>query len=609
MPSARAHFTLAASTLTLLLAGCVGSSAGDNSGRGTGSGGSNKGSGGTSSSGSGSSGGPSASGSGGGAGPSGSGGSSGQGSGGSNGSGGDAGQVAACPTTVITPTPLRRLTKAEYANAVRDLLKVDAAPAADLPADEETNGFDNNAGVLTVSPLHAEKYVLVSETLAKAAVQKLSNLTTCDTAAKGEEACALEFARSFGRRAFRRPTTSDDEKLLMAAYGAGKDGGSYAEGLEVMIRAALQSTDFLYRLEVTPPSNASATLVPLSPYELATRLSFMLWGSGPDDSLLDAAARGDLSSKDAVATKARAMLKDDRARAAVDHFYAQWMSTSRLDVITKDHNLFPKYSADVQVAMAAEGPAFINDLLWNGDRSLKSLLTSQSAFVNAALAPIYGVSAPSGTGTDLKMVSLPANQGRAGILTQAGFLAVQAHPDQTSPVLRGKFVRTRLLCNDVPPPPDNVNISVPDVSSAGTARERFSAHLTAASSCAQCHQLMDPIGLTFEHFDAVGSYRDKENGRDIDASGMIAGAQEAALQGGFDGVRALADKLAASRQVSDCVSTQWFRYAAGRTEETPDGCSLTTLHDAFAASKGDLVEMMVATTQTDAFWYRAPITP
>ena len=610
MPSARAHLTLAASALALFVAGCGGGNGGAGN-PGNGSGGSNKGSGGSSSSsGSGGSGGSSSSGSWGGGGPSGSGGSSGQSSGGSTGSGGDPGKVAACPTTVITPTPLRRLTKAEYANAVRDLLKVDAAPAADLPADEETNGFDNNAGVLTVSPLHAEKYVLVSETLAKAAVQELSKLTTCDTAAKGEAACALEFARSFGRRAFRRPTTSDDEKLLMTAYNAGKDGGSHTEGIEVMIRAALQSTDFLYRLEVTPPSNTSATLVPLSPYELATRLSFMLWGSGPDDSLLDAAARGDLSSKDAVAAKARAMLKDDRARVAVDHFYDQWMSTSRLDIITKDHNLFPKYSADVQVAMAAEGPAFINYLLWNGgDRSLTSLLTSQNAFVNAALAPIYGVSAPSGSGADLKMVTLPANQGRAGILTLAGFLAVQAHPDQTSPVLRGKFVRTRLLCNDVPPPPDNVNITVPNVSSAGTARERFSAHLTAASSCAQCHQLMDPIGLTFEHFDAVGSYRDKENGRDLDTSGMIAGAQESALQGGFDGVRALADKLAASRQVSDCMATQWFRYAAGRAEETPDGCSLTTLHDAFAASKGDLVEMMVATTQTDAFWYRAPITP
>ena len=229
MQPARAHRDFRTSvTLAVLLAGCAASSSGGPGSGGTGSGGNAPGGG----SASGGSGGSSSAGSGGGPGASGSGGS-GQSSGGSNGSGGQDGdgKVAACPTTVITPTPLRRLTKAEYANAVRDLLKVDPAPAADLPADEETNGFDNNAGILTVSPLHAEKYVLISETLAKAAVQKLSNLTTCDTTAKGEDACALDFARAFGRRAFRRPTTADDEKLLMAAYGAGKDGGSYSEGL------------------------------------------------------------------------------------------------------------------------------------------------------------------------------------------------------------------------------------------------------------------------------------------------------------------------------------------------------------------------------------------
>jgi Protein of unknown function (DUF1592)/Protein of unknown function (DUF1588)/Protein of unknown function (DUF1587)/Protein of unknown function (DUF1595)/Protein of unknown function (DUF1585) len=528
---------------------------------------------------------------------------------GSTGSGGDDGALAACPTSVITPTPLRRLTRFEYANTVRDLLKVDASAANDLPVDEVTDGFDNNAGVLTVSSLHAEKYVLVSETLAAAAVKNLSALTTCDTGVKGEDACALDFARTFGRRAFRRPTTSQDEQILMTAYSAGRVGGSYSEGIEVMIRAALQSTNFLYRLELTPPPVPSSTpLVPLSQYEMATRLSYMLWSSGPDDALLDAAARGALGNKDSVAAKAREMLADMKARPAISDFYDQWMSTSRLDIITKDHTLFPRYSADVQTAMAAELPAFVQYVLWGGgDRTLKTLLTSQVGFVNPALAPVYGVTAP--TGTDLTMVTLPANQGRAGILTQAGFLAVQAHPDQTSPVLRGKFVRAKLMCNPPPPPPPNANITPPDVNSAGTARERFSAHLTAGSACSGCHQMMDPIGLTFENFDAIGSYRDKDNGKTIDTSGMIVGATEPALMGSFTGVRQLADKLAASRQVSDCVATQWFRFASGRSEETPDGCSLTTLHDAFAKSGNDLIELIIGTTQTDAFWYRAPTTP
>src|SRR5262245_51166364 len=207
------------------------------------------------------------------------------------------------------------------------------------------------------------------------------------------------------------------------------------------------------------------------------------------------------------------------------------------------------------------------------------------------------------------MVMLPAAQGRAGILTQAGFLAVQAHPDQTSPVLRGKFVRTKLMCQVVPPPPMDVDITVPAVSEAPTARERFAAHESAGTSCKSCHQLMDPIGLTFESFDSIGQYRTTENGATIDLSGMMIGSRNGELDGSFTGVRELATRLAGSDQVRDCVATQWFRYAAGRSEEVPDGCSLTTLQDAFGASGGDLTELVVAMTQTDAFWYRAPISP
>jgi len=226
----------------------------------------------------------------------------------------------ACPTTEVPRTPLRRLTRFEYANSVRDLLNVDPSPAADLPADEVTNSFDNNASVLTVSALHAEKYVLVSETLAKQAVQNLVGLSSCDVAATGEEACARAFAQSFGRRAFRRPVTAQDEALLMAAYAAGRTGGSHAEGIEVMIRAALQSTHFLYRLETTAPADAATKLVPLNQFELATRLSYLLWASGPDDALLDAAARGELATKAAVAAKAREMLGQPKAREAIDWF-------------------------------------------------------------------------------------------------------------------------------------------------------------------------------------------------------------------------------------------------------------------------------------------------
>jgi hypothetical protein len=536
-----------------------------------------------------------------------------QSSGGAPGGGGGlpgasgAGGGALCSSMEITRSPVRRLTRFEYANTVRDLLGVDPSPASELPVDEVTDGFNNNSVVLTVSPLHAEKYVLVSEALAKAAVQNLPALTACDPAAKGEEACALAFARSFGRRAFRRPLVAQDEQLLMAAYNAGRTGGSYAEGIEVVIRAALQSVHFLYRLEALTPADANQQRVALGPFELATRLSYLLWASGPDDALLDLAARGELDSRPKVAATAREMLRDPRARRAVTDFFNQWLGASRLEVTSKSSTLFPAVTPALRDAMARELPAFVEHVLWSGDRKLGTLLTAPVAFVSGPLAELYGVAAPGGDGVQPRMLMLPANQGRAGILTQAAFASVQAHPDQTSPVLRGKFIRTKLLCQPPPPPPPDLDITVPDVSEAATARERFSAHLTAGNSCTSCHQLMDPIGLAFENFDAIGRHRVQESNQPIDASGAIHATTDPALAGSFSGVAELASKLASSDQVRDCVATHWFRFAAGRSEAEPDACSLGALQDAFASSGGDLVELLVALTQIDAFWYRAPI--
>jgi hypothetical protein len=517
--------------------------------------------------------------------------------------------VEDCPTAEMAGTPLRRLTRFEYANSVRDLLGVDPAPAADLPADEVTNSFDNNALVLTVSALHAEKYVLVSETLAKQAVQNLGALSSCDTTAMGEEACALAFARSFGRRAFRRPITTTDETMLMAAYAAGKTGGTHAEGIEVMIRAVLQSSDFLYRLETTTPADAAAKLVPLSQFEVAARLSYLIWSSGPDDALLDAAAAGALGTSAAVAAKAREMLASPKARGAVAHFFEQWTGATRLDIVSKHTGMFPTFTPALKAGMQKELPAFIEHVLWSGDHLLSTLFTSQSAFVTTELAAVYGVPAPAGSDVAPTLVTLPAAQGRAGILTQPGFLSVQGHPDQTSPVLRGKFVRSMLLCDPPDPPPDDVNITVPSIDQGGTARERFSAHLTAGASCNGCHSGMDPIGLAFEHFDAMGQYREMENGRPIDVSGEILDTEDPTLAGPFVGVLEMAQKLAGSTQVRNCMATQWFRFTVGRTEVQPDSCSLATLQTSFGASGGDLNELIVGITQTDAFLYRAPVTP
>lgn len=510
--------------------------------------------------------------------------------------------VPACPEQALPRTPLRRLTRFEYQNAARDVLGVDASAAADLPADEVTNGFDNNAAVLTVSDLHVEKYVLVAEALAKTAVTNPRQLTGCDEAGQGEEACAHAFAQRLARRAFRRAATSEDEVALMAAYAAGRTGGSYAEGLELMVRAALQSPSFLYRLELSSATDQRAR-VPLDAYELATRLSFSIWSSGPDDALLDAAARGELSTREQVGERARAMLMDARASGAIAHFFEQWTGVARLAVTSKSASLLPNFSNGVKQAMAAELPAFVQHVLWDGDASLRSLLTSPVAFVNADLAPLYGVTAPA-TPT---FVDLPAAQRRAGLLTQAGFLAVQGHPDQTSPVLRGKFVRAMLLCQPPPPPPPDVDISLPPLTDGATARSRLASHLAAGSSCNGCHALMDPIGLAFESFDAVGRFRTTDGNTTLDTSGEISGVDDAALQGRFADTRELAEKLAESATVRACLSRQWFRFASGRTEVDADSCSLDAMSQDFA--DGNVLSLIVASTQQDTFWFRSPIVP
>jgi len=496
---------------------------------------------------------------------------------------------------------LRRLTRFEYENSVRDLLKVDTSIVRDIPADT-SQGFDNNAALQVAPDFLVEKYVVVSEALAALAVQNLPALTGCGAAAG--ETCAGQFAETFGRRAFRRPITAQDKAQFLAAYRAGATGGSHAEGIEVMVRFALQSPNFLYRLEISPVPNPNQKRVPLSSFEMAARLSYFIWGTCPDDALLDVAAAGQLTTQAQVAAKAREMLASPKARVSLGNFLEQWSGLRKLETMTKNTELFPNFSNSVRDAMKRELPAFLDYMFAADDVSLRNLFTANVAFVSGPLAEIYGVPAPADSTITPRMVTLPQSQQRAGLLTQAGFMAVQGHPDQTSAVLRGKFVRANLLCNPPPPPPDDVDISVPELTEGTTARDRAAVHTSAGGNCAGCHILMDPIGLAFENFDAVGQFREYEGGSAIDVSGEIFLAQDPALEGAFEGVRELAGKLAESELVRNCVANNMFRFASGRYEAPGDDCSVAHLHDTFNLADGDLVELMVAMTQTDAFLFR-----
>jgi hypothetical protein len=325
----------------------------------------------------------------------------------------------------------------------------------------------------------------------------------------------------------------------------------------------------------------------------------VLWGSTPDEGLLTAAAQGQLTQPADLEREARRLLGDARAHEVTAAFHAGWLGLARLDELDKDRVVYPAFDAPLRDALRTETARFIDEVIWNHEGTLSALLSARYTFVNAALADFYGVAYPGGGGGDFVQVGL-GSANRAGLLTQASILAVYAKGNQSSPVHRGRFVREQLFCTTPPPPPSNIEIRPPTLDPRLTTRERFATH-AADPFCATCHTMLDPIGFGFEHYDGIGHWRQAESGLAIDAHGELTGTDS---DGSFNGAIELADRLAGSPEVQRCYVTQWFRFGYGRGETSADSCTLGALMDAAAAKGGDVRELMVALTQTDAFRYR-----
>jgi hypothetical protein len=348
----------------------------------------------------------------------------------------------------------------------------------------------------------------------------------------------------------------------------------------------------LYRVEL---GAAKGTDYAPSQYETANRLSYLLWQSMPDQSLFDAADKGELGQKQQIEAQARRMLKDPKASRLLEYF-DQWLDVDRLSTFERDANVYPGIPANLPELLKGETHAFVSSLLQSPTGSLADLLTGQYSYLNADLAKHYGVSGP--TGADYVRVDLP---GRSGILTQAMLLS-RDKPTRTSIVRRGLKVRLDLLCEKVPAPPNNVQLNLEALGDGLTQRERLEKHRTEAS-CNGCHSLMDPIGVVFEGFDAVGRPRTlDEGGKPVDTSSEITATRD--LNGPVTGAAELGKALANSQEVRDCYVTQAFRFFYGRDYTTADQCSMAQLLIAFRDSKQSLSELIVALTQTDQFLYR-----
>ena len=508
----------------------------------------------------------------------------------------------------VVDTPIRRLTRFEYNNTVRDLLGDTTDPANVLPPEEEVAGFNNQAAALTSSNLLIEQYMKVAEDVGARAVLDIDALLPeCDPELDGNDACALSFIRDFGRRAFRRPLSQPEVERLKSVFDWAvndPDLGRFEDGIQVVIEAALQSPSFLYRPELGGETPIEGDIVPFTSWEMATKLSYMLWNTMPDAALFAAAEADELTTKEQIAAHATRMLDDNKARDLIRNFHTQWLALTHLDSVTKDTGVYPAFSGALRPLWTEEIQAFVEHVILEGDGSLQTLLTADYSFMNEELASFYGDDVTeSVTGTEFRRVQLDPNR-RAGFLTSAGLMATHANVNQSSPVFRGKFVREQLMCDTLPLPPNDLVIEPPELDPEKTTKEQFE-EIGANPACAGCHTLMNPIGFIFENYDGTGQWRDQQNGKDIDATGEVVRTDD--IDGVYDGAVELASALASSTQVQECVSSQWFRFAYNRTVTSDDSCSIEQLNDVFRSSSFNIRALLVALTQTNAFLYRRAV--
>ncbi len=506
------------------------------------------------------------------------------------------------------PAQGRLLTRLQYDNTVRDLFPgiVVEGYAHAFPPENQVLGFETNAEFHRASAWLTEGHMTAAEQISELVLGRLTEVLPC-AGQSADEACAIEFIDAFGARAFRRPLLESERAPMLELFRQTSATQGFDRGIQLLIQAFLQSPQFLYRFD-TDTSRPMLAVLPavdeesfqVSNYEMASRLSYFLWNSMPDEELFAAAAAGQLATREQVEAQARRMLDDEKVLQTLSDFSRQWLGLDRLNA---EMRLVPGQG---ELALGFHWQTsvdlFVQRIFFDGGDAA-TLMSSPIVYMNPTLANLYGVELPPEAGEyDFFAVEFEADR-RSGLLTQPGLMAMLAHSDQSTPIQRGVFVLTNLLCQPPPPPPPSVDPTPPDPDPNATTRERFAQH-TEDPTCAGCHSLIDPVGLAFETYDHLGRYRSEENGLPIDDSGTLPGTREEAIRGDFKGALELGQRLAGSQQLSDCLVTQWYRYGSGRVEQDVDLCSVARGRIAMFESGGNLRELLVALATSDAFMYR-----
>jgi hypothetical protein len=497
-------------------------------------------------------------------------------------------------TLTLTELPLRRLSSAQYAATVRELL---GDPGFDAPLDDD-------AAVIT------ERGVRQLRDAAEHALSRKASWTApvfpCDPAGAPDEACAAQLIATFGGRAFRRPLTTEEQADLLAVYRAALPDQGFGASLEVLVEVILQSPQVVYLDEGkgTLPAGAHR----LDGWGLASRLSYFLWDTMPDEALFQAAAAGRLSSPAALRAEAERMLADPRAARTIERFVWRWLQLDggrlhhSLESAIKDGTLFPEYGPELQAAMRTELEAFVRRVVLEDDGGFDALLNSRWAYVNGPLAALYGLRGGPTAADTWAWVELDEGQ-RRGLLTRAAFLTVFGSAKVQSPIRRGVFVLEELLCSDLGDPPPNAN-DVPVVGGpvdvpGGTAEVRTVRQdvevRTQGAECAGCHGLINPTGFALEHYDAIGRFRTTElgTGLPIDARGALRGSD---VDGPLADARELSARLGASQRARSCFARRWASAALGQPLASVDACFVQATSPAFfgAGSVRDLLLDLVA---------------
>jgi hypothetical protein len=497
---------------------------------------------------------------------------------------------------------LRRLTANEYDNTVRDLLLGDEAQSELLLPNDPLTPFDNAYPAQIASQALIEGADLLAADAANRLLEdptRRDMVVGCTPTGPGDEDCMRDFVTRLGRLALRRPLT--EEEIVEFLHGEnGDDGivdyaiqdGDFYTGVDSFIRTILQDPQFLYRVEIGDPVVDEPGVYKLNDYEIATRLSYFIWGSGPDDALLDLAEQGGLGTPEEVRAAAQSMLADERSVDRVDRFHALWLGYEQMS-----------FGGELAEAMREETRALLERVVFTEQRPWYDIFRLDETYVNDTLAEHYGLPLPGSDTPEWVPYDIPE---RRGLLSHGSFLSVGGKFDDTSPVQRGLLIRTRLFCQVIPPPPPDVDV---DQEPAGAVckEDRYAVH--SAGGCAGCHSQMDPVGFGLENFDAQGRYRtnelDNPDTPDDESQCVISGDGDLLGIGAFSGPAELGSLAIEAGLLDDCVVTQLYRYAIGRTElDELDQAFIQQVVTSVGEGEYQFEDVMLQFVGTQAFGYR-----